>query len=842
MGVHVQLRSIAIASLVLAVAGCNVINPDLLGSDGSTGTDHPPSDGGGGTDGSIVGPTDMLILDYEFEDASGTQVTDSAQGLNGTLSDAAMWIPDGRDGYGIAMNGATPASQYVSLPNGVFTDTDDFTISVWVKLNSNPVWARIYDIGNGLPDPANRFMYLTTNGFTTDGVNDGIHASSYGGSAANESVVDTFTSLPLGVWKHIALTGSGGQRRLYIDGFPAMTLQDGPAVAPREMEPISPSSWLGKSRFAADPGFPGVMDEFRVYNRVLTSSEIAALAWPKSDYAYWRFDDSSGSAAKESSDHGYATALANGASWTTGRMGGAVAFAGGDGAASGPHVVITGDPLSGCTNQFTIAAWMRIDEYAAKSRLFDFGKGTAYSIYLSPFDGTGMHVGMKAPSGTVRHGHGGAAGPGRQHLAPGDGDDGQRQRRGAVRGRDGDQDPGQQRGTGLGLRRPGRGVPGQVARERSLLPWRHRRAAHRLPGVHARRDQEPVAAVRYLSTLLAGGALVIAACGHPRAVPADAAQPDGAGAGASVDAAARPDARAGGPASLDLSGAIAPVHDPSIIAVDGTYYVFSTGTGLPIRSSTDLVNWSLSGQVFESKPAWVTTTDPNAPNTLWAPDISYFGGQYHLYYAASTFGSNDSCIGHATTDDIASRTWVDHGAVICSSADDDWNAIDPAAVVDGQGQVWLALGSFWSGLKLIQLDDQGARLGTSFYSLATRDNTAVEASFIVPHDGFYYLFESVDFCCQGTASTYKIMVGRAADIQGPYVDEDGTALLSGGGTLLVEGDARWRGPGHNAVLHTPTGDYNVYHSYDAQAAGIPTLRISDLEWSATDGWPVSAGP
>jgi arabinan endo-1,5-alpha-L-arabinosidase len=108
-------------------------------------------------------------------------------------------------------------------------------------------------------------------------------------------------------------------------------------------------------------------------------------------------------------------------------------------------------------------------------------------------------------------------------------------------------------------------------------------------------------------------------------------------------------------------------------------------------------------------------------------------------------------------------------------------------------------------------------------------------------DGFYYLFESVDHCCQGADSTYKQMVGRATDITGPYVDRDGTPLLSGGGTLLVEGDARWRGPGHNAVLETATGWFNVYHSYDATAGGVPTLRIAELTWGA-DGWPVSAGP
>lgn len=334
--------------------------------------------------------------------------------------------------------------------------------------------------------------------------------------------------------------------------------------------------------------------------------------------------------------------------------------------------------------------------------------------------------------------------------------------------------------------------------------------------------------------------LLLAACGGPHDRPQVDA-PVVIDDAAEIDVAVVPDAAPTDPITLDLAGAITPVHDPSIIGVDGIYYVFSTGTGLPIRTSIDLVNWSLDGQVFATAPSWITTSDSAHPNDLWAPDISFFHGTYHLYYAASTFGSNTSCIGHATTASPANNAWIDQGPVICSSSSDDWNAIDPAAFVDADGNAWLALGSFWSGLKLIPLDADGMRAGTEMISLATRTNQAIEAAFLVQHDASYYLFESVDFCCQGVASTYKIMVGRADDVRGPYVDANGDALLAGAGTLLVEGDQRWRGPGHNAVLTTPAGAFNVYHSYDANAGGTPTLRISQLRWGS-DGWPTSAGP
>lgn len=397
-------RAIIIGVALAVVSACNVISSSLLtgGSGDGSGPSDAKTGSSGPSDSSVTPPTNGLVLDYEFEDATGATVTDSARGLNASLTDPTMWTAGGRDGYGISMNGATPAAQFVSLPNDVLLGVGDFTISAWVKLNSNPAWARIYDIGNGQPDPANRFMYLTTSGFPPGGstTSDGVHVDSYGGSTTDESTLGSLTFLPLDVWKHVTVTGTGGDRTIYIDGFPAAELQNGPAIAPSEMEPIAPNSWIGKSRFATDPGFPGMMDEFKIYSRVLTASEIEDLAWPKMDYAYWRFDESSGDAAKDSSDHALATALANGATWTTGRLGGAVGFAGGAAGSSSQHVVISGNPLAGCTSQFGIAAWIRINAYATNAKVFDFGSSNT-DLYLAPNDGTGMHVELKSPSGTI---------------------------------------------------------------------------------------------------------------------------------------------------------------------------------------------------------------------------------------------------------------------------------------------------------------------------------------------------------------------------------------------------------------------------------------------------------
>jgi arabinan endo-1,5-alpha-L-arabinosidase len=178
--------------------------------------------------------------------------------------------------------------------------------------------------------------------------------------------------------------------------------------------------------------------------------------------------------------------------------------------------------------------------------------------------------------------------------------------------------------------------------------------------------------------------------------------------------------------------------------------------------------------------------------------------------------------------------------VVCSGNGDNWNAIDPNVIVDQRGTPWMAFGSFWDGIKVIQLDRNGARANDGLHSIASRGGGAIEAPVIVRRCGYYYLFVSFDRCCNGADSTYNIRVGRSSEVLGPYVDRDGTPMMSGGGTLLVEGNNAWRGPGHNAILFSGDRAYNIYHSYTA-STGTPTLRVSELVWD-DQGWPISGGP
>ncbi|RZJ97915.1 MAG: arabinan endo-1,5-alpha-L-arabinosidase [Novosphingobium sp.] len=310
------------------------------------------------------------------------------------------------------------------------------------------------------------------------------------------------------------------------------------------------------------------------------------------------------------------------------------------------------------------------------------------------------------------------------------------------------------------------------------------------------------------------------------------------------------------PATLNaqLSGDITHVHDPVMIREGDTYYVFSTGgKNIVSRSSKDLRHWTAGETLLKTLPAWATQAVPGAGD-LWAPDISFVNGEYRLYYSVSTFGSNRSAIGLATspTLDPKAKTygWTDRGLVVQSTPQSDFNAIDPNLVIDAEGKQWLSLGSFWTGLKLFAIDPKTGKPapGATPRAIARRPAPAggpapVEAPFIIPHGGWYYLLASYDYCCKGVNSTYYTVVARSRSVTGPYLGKDGSAMMQGGGSIFLRADLqeqqRFRGPGHaGAFTDTDGTTYVVYHAYDRENQGVPTMRIAPIRWGA-DGWPVA---
>ena len=286
------------------------------------------------------------------------------------------------------------------------------------------------------------------------------------------------------------------------------------------------------------------------------------------------------------------------------------------------------------------------------------------------------------------------------------------------------------------------------------------------------------------------------------------------------------------------------LHDPStVLRENGRYYLFATGRGIVTKSSQDLIHWTNGPPVFSAPPAWTTNAVPGYRGHTWAPDVIHLNGRYHLYYSVSTFGKQVSAIGLATSPalDPASPDyrWTDHGPVIQSTNGSPFNAIDPSVILDGDGKLWMAFGSFWKGLYLVELDSKtGLRPGTNSPVLRLAWTEMIEAPCLTRHGDFHYLFVNWGRCCRGTNSTYEVRVGRSKTITGPYLDRDGINLVDGGGTPFLETTGRFIGPGHIGILGERGTNWFSYHYYDAESNGRSRLAFGQLRWTE-DGWPVA---
>lgn len=303
------------------------------------------------------------------------------------------------------------------------------------------------------------------------------------------------------------------------------------------------------------------------------------------------------------------------------------------------------------------------------------------------------------------------------------------------------------------------------------------------------------------------------------------------------------------------------VRDPStLVKKDGLYWVVGTGRGAPQFSSTDARQWTPRGPALPQTPAWVKNAVPeNRDNSIWAPDIAFFGGQYRLYYVYSTIGSKQSAIGLATNATLDPQGWTDRGIVIQSGPNTGYNALDPSVFEDAQGHWWLAFGSYFDGLFVTSLDkNSGKRLESGAVTpIATRPDVAgnpIEAPAITFHDGWYYLFVNWDFCLVGAKSTYNIRVGRSREVTGPYRDKNEQLLGRGGGTLFlgsVVDDGSGRpfddqvGPGHAGILRQGENFLlSTHYEWSRFNKGATTMNVGALAWDS-DGWPravLDAGP
>jgi hypothetical protein len=216
-------------------------------------------------------PTQGLVAYYPCESASGSMLADkSGNKKDATLNNgsggsatAGFTFGPGKVGNGMRL---TPADKaFINLPKGIVSKLGQVTIATWVRVNTNTTFQRIFDFGSD----TNTFMYLTSNAGT--GVRFRISSSN-----GKSQIVEAAKPLPLRTWTHVALTLGDDGISIFVDGV--QVAQQAPATLRASDLGETSNNYLGRSQFAPDPYLDGSLDEFRIYDRVLSTFEIADLA------------------------------------------------------------------------------------------------------------------------------------------------------------------------------------------------------------------------------------------------------------------------------------------------------------------------------------------------------------------------------------------------------------------------------------------------------------------------------------------------------------------------------------------------------------------------------------
>lgn len=290
-------------------------------------------------------------------------------------------------------------------------------------------------------------------------------------------------------------------------------------------------------------------------------------------------------------------------------------------------------------------------------------------------------------------------------------------------------------------------------------------------------------------------------------------------------------------ASADISTLNNPVipgdfPDPSIVKVGDNYWAAATSSEwapeYPILHSKDLVNWNITGYVFESRPKWTT-------GNFWAPEISHYKNKYYVYYTAHK-KDGPLCVGVATSDK-ADSGYKDHGPLVCQDA----GSIDAMPISDNNGDrylVWKEDGNsrnqptpIWAQ----KFSDDGTKLVGDKKELIRNElnsweGNLVEAPFIMKHKNMFYMFYSGNACC-GRECNYAMGVARSESLLGPWEKNPANPIL--------KANENWKCPGHGSII-TDKNDRNflLYHAYSNKPSGVYVGRqnlVDEVVWN--NEWP-----
>ncbi len=147
-----------------------------------------------------------------------------------------------------------------------------------------------------------------------------------------------------------------------------------------------------------------------------------------------------------------------------------------------------------------------------------------------------------------------------------------------------------------------------------------------------------------------------------------------------------------------------------------------------VFSSADLIHWEDHGESFRSAPPNPSVTWSAAP--LFAPDCIYHNGRYYLFFCDA--GNREGVAESASPSGPFTNATPIEGA--------DGDAIDPAVLVDDDGQVYYYWGQFHLRGARLRSDLHGFEPDTLHTDLLNEaEHGFHEGASIRKHNGIYYM-------------------------------------------------------------------------------------------------------
>jgi hypothetical protein len=200
-----------------------------------------------------------LLLYMPFDEVRGTTVNDfSGNDHNGLLVNGPSWTT-GKKGNAVVFDG----THYVDLGNSTWFNRQTFTISLWVNPGTTQLqYADIIDNNH-----RNDISWVIQQNM--DETNKYHWGYSTNGSA-------TYFELEPSIWSHLAVSrdGSSGENKVYINGLLINSTISSANITYDGTEYLRLGKWGGWLWNGHYREWNGLMDELKIYDRILTAEEV----------------------------------------------------------------------------------------------------------------------------------------------------------------------------------------------------------------------------------------------------------------------------------------------------------------------------------------------------------------------------------------------------------------------------------------------------------------------------------------------------------------------------------------------------------------------------------------